>query len=108
MGMKRYLIVVCSAFVLMTNDVELFFMFLLAVSISSLEKKKLTFCVCVFPRAARTAHGGSQARGGIRAVAASLCHSHNNARSEPSLQPTPQLTAMPDPQPPEQGQGLNL
>jgi len=36
------------------------------------------------------AHGGSQARGQIRAVAASLhqSHSHNNARSELRLQPT--------------------
>ena len=30
------------------------------------------------------------------------------AESEPHLQPTPQLMAMPDPQPTEQGQGLNL
>ena len=37
--------------------------------------------------------GSSQARGWIRAVAASLCHSPSNARSEPCLQPTPQLTA---------------
>ena len=51
--------------------------------------------------------GGSQARGQIRPIAASLWHSHRNTRSEPCLQPTPQLTAMPDPQPTEQGQGLN-
>ena len=38
---------------------------------------------------------GSQAMGPIRAVAAGLCQSHGNARSEPRLQPTPQLTAMP-------------
>jgi len=43
------------------------------------------------------AYGGSQARGRIGAVATGLCHSHSNAKSEPSLQPTPQLTAMPDP-----------
>ena len=30
-------------------------------------------------------------------VAAGLCHSHSNTGSEPRLQPTPQLTAMPDP-----------
>ena len=41
------------------------------------------------------AYGGSQARDEIRAVAASLYHS--NARHEPRLQPTPQLTSMPDP-----------
>ena len=44
-----------------------------------------------------TAHGGSQARGLIRAVATGLRQRHSNAESEPRLQPTPQLTAMPDP-----------
>ena len=48
-------------------------------------------------RAAPAAYGGSQAKGRIRAVAAGLHHSHSNARSELSLWPTPQLTAMPDP-----------
>ena len=43
------------------------------------------------------AYGGSQARGQIIAIAASLHHSHNNSRSEPHLQPTPQLMAMLDP-----------
>ena len=32
-------------------------------------------------------YGGSQARGQIRAAAASLHHSHSNTRSEPRLQP---------------------
>ena len=45
------------------------------------------------------AYGSSQARGLIGAVAASLRHSHSNARSEPCLRPTPQLMAMPDPDP---------
>ena len=31
------------------------------------------------------AYGSSQATGRIKAVAASLCHSHNNVRAEPSL-----------------------
>ena len=53
------------------------------------------------------AYGGSQARGPIRAVAASLRQSHSNTGSEPRLQPTPHPTATPDPQPTEQGQGLN-
>ena len=48
-------------------------------------------------RAALTAYGGSQARGQIRVVAASLHHSHSNARSESHLWPTPQLMATPDP-----------
>ena len=49
------------------------------------------FCVCVFClfRAAPAAHGSSQARGGIRAVAAGLHHSHSHVRSELHLQPTP-------------------
>ena len=51
----------------------------------------------VFSRAAPMARGGSQTRGLIGAVAASLHHSHSNARSEPCLQPTPQLMATPDP-----------
>ena len=53
------------------------------------------------------AYGGSQAWGLTGAVAASLCQSHSNARSEPRLWPTPQLMAVLDPQPTEQGQGSN-
>ena len=66
------------------------------------------FFFFVFSRAAPAACGGSQARGLIGAVAASLYQSHGNTRSEPRLQPTPQLAATPDPQPTEQGQGWNL
>ena len=51
----------------------------------------------VFTRAAPMAYGDSQARGLIGAVAASLRQSQSNARSEPHLQPTPQLTATLDP-----------
>ena len=47
--------------------------------------------------AAPAAYGGSQARGLIGAVATGLRQSHSNAGSEPRLQPTPQLTATPDP-----------
>ena len=54
------------------------------------------------------AYGGSQARGLIGAIATSLCQSHSNMGSEPHLQPTPYLKAMPDSQPTEQGQGLNV
>ena len=46
--------------------------------------------------AAPVAYGGSQARGRIGGVAASLRQSHSKAGSEHCLQPTPQLTAMPD------------
>jgi len=55
------------------------------------------FGLFAFPRAAPAAYGGFQARGLIGAVAASLRQSHSNAGSEPRLQPTPQLTATPDP-----------
>ena len=56
------------------------------------------FFVFVFLfRADLVAYGGSQARGPIGAVAASLHHSHNNMGSELRLQPIPQLTATPDP-----------
>ena len=54
-------------------------------------------CCCCYFRATPAACRGSQARGLIRGVVAGLCHSHSNARSQPHLWPTPQLTAMPDP-----------
>ena len=50
----------------------------------------LSFYACT-----QTAYGGSQARGPVRAVAASLRHS--NSGSEPHLRPPPWLTATPDP-----------
>ena len=52
-------------------------------------------CLFAFSRAAPMAYGGSQATGLVGAVAAG--HSHSHTRSEPRLQPTPQLTAMLDP-----------
>ena len=48
-------------------------------------------------RTAPGAYGSSQARGRMEATAAGLLHSHSNIRSELHLQPTPQLTATPDP-----------
>ena len=50
--------------------------------------------VLSFSRAAFAAYGGSQARGLIGAVAASLRQSHSNAGSEPCLQPTPHAAEM--------------
>ena len=44
-------------------------------------------------RAEAVACESSQSRGGIRAVATGLHHSHSNTRSELHLQSTPQLTA---------------
>ena len=57
------------------------------------------FCLFAISRAAPAACGDSQGRGriGAVAVAAGLHHSHSNLGSEPRLQPTPQLTAAPDP-----------
>ena len=52
-------------------------------------------------RVTLAAYGGSQARGRIGVTAASLRHTHSNARSKPRLGPTPQLKTMPDPQPTE-------
>ena len=50
-----------------------------------------------FSRAAPMAHGGSQARVPIGAVATGLHHSHSNIGSELCLQPTPQSPATLDP-----------
>ena len=50
-----------------------------------------------FFRAAPMACGNSQARGWIRAAAASLCHSNSNMGPKLHLWPVPQLTATPDP-----------
>ena len=54
------------------------------------------FFFFVFSRATPAACGGSQARGLIGAVAAGLQHSLSNLGSEPCLQPTSQLVAMPN------------
>ena len=43
------------------------------------------------------AYGSSQGRGRMGAAAASLHHSHSNARTKLHLQPTPQLTVRLDP-----------
>ena len=46
-------------------------------------------------------------RGWIGAEVANLCQSHSNTRYERSLQPTPELTAVPDPRPTDGGQESN-
>ena len=53
------------------------------------------------------AYGSSQARDQIGATAAGLYLHYSNTGSEPRLGPTPQLLAMPDPYPTEQGLGSN-
>ena len=65
------------------------------------------YCLFAISWATSVACGGSQARGLIGAVATGLRQSHSHTGSEPRLQPTPQLTATPDPQPTEQDQGSN-
>ena len=57
----------------------------------------LVFFFFLLFRTVPGAHGGSQARGLIRAVATSLQHSHSNAGSELGLRPTAQLTTPQDP-----------
>ena len=56
----------------------------------------LLLCSCLFFRATPVACGRSQPKGWIRAAAASLCHSHDNARSKSHLQPLLQVVVMPD------------
>ena len=75
---------------------------------SLLGTMKNTFVFLLF-RVTPAAYGGSQARGQIRAAAASLYHSHSNIGSEPHLRPTSQLTgnARSLTHPTERGQGLN-
>ena len=54
--------------------------------------KSIFFFFFLLFRATPTPYGSSQARGWIRATAASLDHSHSNTGSKPLLQPTPQFT----------------
>ena len=54
------------------------------------------FFLSFFFTATSVGCASSWARGPISAAAANLHHNHSNARSEPCLQPTPQLTATPD------------
>lgn len=42
------------------------------------------------------AYENFQARGQVGSVDASLCHRHSNERSQPCIQPTPLIIAMPD------------
>ena len=64
--------------------------------ICSLSPHFIYLFVCLF-RATPAAHGGSQAKGWIRATVAGLHHSHSNVGLEPFMRPTPQLTATLDP-----------
>jgi len=56
--------------------------------------QRVLFCLFVFAIswAAPAAYGGSQARGGIGAVATGLRQSHSNSGPKPCLRLTPQLT----------------
>ena len=70
---------------------------LLSLSHNGNSPTYIFFGLFAFSKAAPMAYGGSQARGPVGAVAASLHHSHSNAGSEAHLGLTPQLMAMPDP-----------
>ena len=74
-----------------------FFVFLLSVFSLFTCVLFFFFGLFAFSGATAAAHGGSQARGPIGAIAAGLHHSHRNTRSKPHLRPTPQFTATPDP-----------
>ena len=69
-----------------------------------------SLCVCVFCvlRAAPAAYGGSQARGPVRAAATGYTRVTTTWDPSCICNLHPQLTAMSDPQPTEQGQGSNL
>ena len=69
----------------------------------------LFICLFLLFRATPVAYGGSQPRGPVRAAELQLpAYPTATATSDLSqLLPTPQLMAMPDPQPTEQSQGLN-
>ena len=54
------------------------------------------------------AHGSSQARGPIRAIAAGPSLGHSKKGSGPHQQTAPQLRATLDPGPTKPGQGLNV
>ena len=67
------------------------------------------FAICLFILlfwATPMAHGSSQASGQTGA-AAGICHSHSNIRCQLHLQPMLQFMATPDPEPTEQGQGMD-
>ena len=98
-------------FILLVIHVLFFFLsFFFNIAVVQGEEHSFFLCVCLFAIswAAPAAYGGSQARGLIGAVATGLHQSHSNMGSEPHLQLTAQLTAAPDPEPTEQGQGSNL
>ena len=88
---------------LMTSSIS-FFVFLVIIYFRPLyhisDCFPRVFCFCLFVLSfctALAAHGGSQAKGLIGAVATCLHQSHSYMGSEPHLRPTPQLRATSDP-----------
>ena len=78
------------------SDYNLFYMSLDTLCWYLVEEFYFYFYFCLFRDTSKVC-GSSQARGLIGAVVAVLHQSHGNTGSEPSLQPTSQLTAKSDP-----------
>ena len=74
----------------------------------STSQSRLALYVFFLFRTTPVAYESSQSRGQIKAVAAGLQHNHSDARSKLHLRPAPQLMAMPDTEPIEQGWVLSL
>ena len=66
-------------FVVFRREVELQSFYSAVLILSFLQVFIYLFCLFAFSRDAPAAHGGSQARGRIRAVATSLHQSHSSA-----------------------------
>ena len=108
-GLQWQIVVVLTCISLTTNDVEHLFICYFVICPSSVRcllrslAHFLSYFLSFFLFFVLLSFLGSllrhmeipQAKGG--AVATSLCQSHSNMGSEPSLWPTPQLTATPDP-----------
>ena len=71
-----------------------------------LNQEEINFYFFILSFVLLVAYGGSQAESNQNSFAG-LRQGHSNARSEPCLQPSPQLTTTLDPQPTDWGQGLN-
>ena len=96
-SVSSFFLIVLMFFSLSLISFLIFIIYLLLIALGfSLHFFFCLFVFCCF-RAEPSAYVGSQAGGLISPAAAGLHHSHSNTRSKLSLQPTPQLRAMPGP-----------